>query len=62
KFVAAAQFLLIFVWLVPGAYLLSIVLHFGLPGVWVSAFVYACLAAAVMSGKFAGGTWKKIKL
>ncbi|HEY1693201.1 MAG TPA: MATE family efflux transporter [Polyangiaceae bacterium] len=62
KFVAVAQFLLIFVWLVPGAYLLSIVLHFGLQGVWVSAFVYACLAAAVMSGKFAGGTWKNIKL
>ena len=62
RFVAVAQFLLIFVWLVPGAYFLGIKLHMGLQGVWIAAFVYACLAAATMSSKFAGGTWKKIKL
>ena len=62
RFVAVAQFLLIFAWLVPGAYVLGIVLHLGLRGVWISAFVYACLAAAAMSSKFASGTWKKIKL
>jgi putative MATE family efflux protein len=62
RFVAVAQFLLIFAWLVPGAYVLAIVLHLGLRGIWIAAFVYACLAAAAMSSKFAGGTWKKIKL
>jgi putative MATE family efflux protein len=62
KFVAAAQFLLIFVWLVPAAYVLGIVLHLGLKGIWISAFVYSMLAAATMCAKFAGGTWKKIRL
>jgi multidrug resistance protein, MATE family len=62
RFVAVAQFLLIFAWLLPGAYVLGIVLHLGLRGVWIAAFVYACLAAATMTVKFAGGSWKKIKL
>jgi MATE family multidrug resistance protein len=62
KFVAVAQFLLVFVWLVPGAYLLGIGLHLSLKGIWIAAFVYACLAAVTMSVKFAGGSWKTIKL
>jgi putative MATE family efflux protein len=62
RFVAVAQLLLIFAWLVPAAYVLGIVLNVGLRGVWISAFVYSCLAAAALSSKFAGGTWKKIKL
>lgn len=62
RFVALAQFLLIFAWLLPGAYVLGIVLHLGLRGIWIAAFVYACLAAATMTVKFAGGSWKKIKL
>ena len=62
KFVAVAQLLLVFGWLVPGAYLLGIVLHLALDGIWIAAFVYACLAAATMTAKFAGGTWKTIKL
>jgi putative MATE family efflux protein len=62
KFVALAQFLLIFVWLVPGAYVLGILMHLSLNGVWIAAFFYACLAAVVMSAKFAGGSWKQIKL
>jgi putative MATE family efflux protein len=62
RFVAVAQFLLIFAWLVPGAHVLGISLELGLRGVWIAAFVYACLAAAVMSSKFAGGSWKKIRL
>ena len=62
KFVAFAQFLMVFACLVPGAYVLGIVLHLSLNGVWMSAFVYSCLAAVVMSVKFAGGTWKKIRL
>jgi putative MATE family efflux protein len=62
KFVAVAQLLLVFGWLVPGAYLLGIFLHLALDGIWIAAFVYACLAAATMTAKFAGGSWKTIKL
>jgi putative MATE family efflux protein len=62
RFVAFAQFLLIFACLVPGAYVLGIVLHLSLKGVWIAAFAYACLAAVAMGTKFAGGSWKKIKL
>jgi putative MATE family efflux protein len=62
KFVAVAQFLLVFVCLVPGAYVLGILLHMSLKGVWIAAFAYACFAAITMSAKFASGTWKTIKL
>jgi multidrug resistance protein, MATE family len=62
RFVAIAQFLLIFAWLLPGAYVLGIVMHLGLRGIWIAAFVYACLAAVTMTVKFAGGSWKKIKI
>ncbi len=62
KFVAGAQLILVFGWLVPGAYVLGVVLHLGLNGIWIAAFGYACLAAVVMSMKFAGGSWKKIQL
>ncbi|MDP9151403.1 MAG: MATE family efflux transporter [Myxococcota bacterium] len=62
KFVAAAQFLLVFLWLVPGAHLLGVVMHLGLNGIWVAAFVYFCLAAITMSLKFARGSWKAIRL
>jgi putative MATE family efflux protein len=62
KFVAGAQLLLVFGCLVPGAYLLGLQLHLGLNGIWTAGVVYACLAAAVMSAKFAGGTWKAIRL
>jgi putative MATE family efflux protein len=62
KFVAAAQFLLIFGWLVPGSYLLGVKLNMSLDGIWIAAFVYSCLAAVVMSAKFAAGGWKKIRL
>jgi Na+-driven multidrug efflux pump len=62
KFVAVAQFLLVFGVLVPGAYLLGIKWHLSLNGIWMAAFAYAALCAAVMSAKFASGSWKKIKL
>jgi multidrug resistance protein, MATE family len=62
KFVAAAQFCLIFGLLLPVSWLLGLQLGHGLHGVWVAAFLYACLAAVVMGGKFATGSWKKIKL
>lgn len=62
KFVAVAQGALIFGVLLPLSWLLGLKLHWGLRGIWTAAFVYACFAAVVMSAKFAGGTWKKIRL
>jgi MATE family multidrug resistance protein len=62
RFVALAQLILVFGWLVPGAYVLGVVFHQSLNGIWIAAFVYSCLAAVVMSVKFAGGSWKKITL
>jgi putative MATE family efflux protein len=62
KFVGAAQFVLIFGLLLPVSWLLGLKLGHGLQGVWIAAFLYACFAALVMSVKFAGGSWKKIKL
>jgi putative MATE family efflux protein len=62
KFVALAQFILVLGCLVPGAYFLGIEEHMALRGIWIAAFGYSCLAAVVMSAKFAGGKWKGIKL
>ncbi|MCL2447400.1 MAG: MATE family efflux transporter [Polyangiaceae bacterium] len=62
KFVAKAQAMMVFFWLVPAAYVLGVVLDMSLNGIWIAAFVYMCIAAAVMSAKFASGSWKTIRL
>ncbi|HWL89521.1 MAG TPA: MATE family efflux transporter, partial [Polyangiaceae bacterium] len=62
KFVALAQFLLVFFCLLPGAYVLGIVLDLGLRGIWMAACIYVSLAAVVMTLKFRAGGWKKICL
>lgn len=62
KFVAGAQFLLVFGVLVLGSWVLGIHMHLSLRGMWMAAFAYACCAAVVMSVKFSGGSWKKITL
>jgi putative MATE family efflux protein len=62
RFVATAQLLLVFGVLVPLAYVLGIVMHVGLAGIWVSACVYSVLAAITMSLKFWQGSWKTIRL
>jgi len=62
KFVAMAQALMVFGWLVPGAYLLGVTMDMSLNGIWIAALIYVCLAAGVMSAKFASGTWKTIRL
>ncbi|HTQ41832.1 MAG TPA: MATE family efflux transporter [Polyangiaceae bacterium] len=62
KYVAVAQALAIFGWLLPAAYVLGLKLDLGLRGIWIAAFVYSCIAAVAMVAKFAGGTWKNIKL
>lgn len=62
KFVAAAQFILVFGVLVPGAWFVGLKLHVGLNGIWISACLYAVLAATVMALKFRAGGWKLIRL
>lgn len=62
KFVAAAQFCLVFFLLVPAARLLGVEAGIGLRGMWAAAVCYSIGAAIVMSLKFRGGSWKKIQL
>ena len=60
KFVAGAQGLLVFGWLVPGAWFLGVKMNMGLNGIFTAACVYAVLASVTMTIKFRGGAWKKI--
>jgi putative MATE family efflux protein len=62
KFVATAQLVLVFGLLVPVAYVLGLVLHLGLQGIWMAVCLYAVMAAVAMSLKFWQGTWKTIRL
>jgi putative MATE family efflux protein len=62
RYVAIAQFILIFGFLVPLARLFAITMHMGLNGIWVSTCIYATLAAIAMSWKFHQGAWKNIRL
>jgi putative MATE family efflux protein len=62
KFVAAAQFFLVFLLLVPLARVLGVEAGMGINGMWAAAVCYVTGAAIVMSLKFRGGSWKKIVL
>jgi len=62
RFVAIAQFALVFGVLLPVAVVLGLVAQLGLVGIWIAACVYSTLAAITMSAKFRGGAWKKIVL
>lgn len=62
KFVALAQFCMVFGVLVPVAWVLGTMTHMGLSGMWLAAVTYAILACAVMTLKFRGGGWKSIQL
>ena len=62
RFVATAQFVLVFACLVPLAYVLGVIFHMGLVGIWTAACVYCTLAAIAMTWKFRQGKWKAIKL
>jgi MATE family multidrug resistance protein len=62
KFVATAQLVLVFGILVPVAYVLGLVLHLGLQGIWMAVCLYAVLAAVAMTFKFWQGSWKTIQL
>ena len=62
RFVAGAQFLLVFGVLVPVAYVAGVRAGLGLVGIWGAACVYSALAALTMAAKFKGGGWKRIVL
>jgi putative MATE family efflux protein len=62
KFVAAAQLCLVFLLLVPLAWILGVKEDLGLRGMWTAATIYFVAAAAVMVTKFRSGSWKKIVL
>lgn len=62
KFVGLAQLVLVFGVLIPSAWLFSLKLGFGLPGMWAGAALYAVCAAITMALRFRGGQWKKIQL
>jgi Na+-driven multidrug efflux pump len=62
KFVAVAQFGLVFGCLLPLALVLGLFLHMALVGVWLAACVYFIFAAITMSLKFRQGSWKSIQL
>lgn len=61
-FVAVAELMLHFGLFVPGAWLLGPKLGFGMEGVWIAATVYVSMLGVVMGTKFAGQSWRKIKL
>lgn len=62
RYVMVVELVLHVGWLVPVAYLLGVVLHFGLIGVWSSAAGYVVLLTTAMVLKFRQGTWKSIKI
>lgn len=62
KFVMWVEMVLHIVCLVPLAYLLGIVLDFGMVGIWSSAAVYIATLALIMGAKFAGGSWKQTRV
>jgi multidrug resistance protein, MATE family len=62
KYVMIVEIVLHVTCLVPLAYLLGIVLDWGLLGVWSSAVIYIVLMSIAMVRKFASGDWKDIAL
>ncbi len=62
RFVAVAQFAMIFGVLLPGCWLLAIQLGFGLLGIWLAAGTYCVLGALLLAWKFNRGEWKSIVL
>lgn len=61
-FVALAEGVLHFGVLVPLTWLLGPKLGYGMEGVWIAAAIYASLLGIVMGIKFAGTSWRQIKL
>jgi putative MATE family efflux protein len=62
RYVMVVEMALHFLLLVPLAWVLGMVLGLGLPGVWAAAAIYAFALAGFMAAKFAGGSWKHLKV
>ena len=62
RFVMIVELVLHFGMLLPLAYLLGVVLNFGLIGVWSAAAVYVVLLTIIMAIKWKGGSWKTISI
>ncbi len=62
SFVAGVEFTLHFGVLVPLSWLLGPKLGYGLEGVWLAAVIYTNVLGCVMAVKFAGKSWRKIRL
>jgi Na+-driven multidrug efflux pump len=61
-YVAVVELALHFGFLVPATWLLGPKLGYGLEGVWTAASIYACLLGVAMGSKFAGKSWRHIRL
>jgi MATE family multidrug resistance protein len=62
RFVMIVELGLHFGVLLPVAYLMGVVLGFGLLGVWSSAALYVACLTAIMALKWKGGSWKAISI
>jgi Na+-driven multidrug efflux pump len=62
RFVAVAQFAMIFGVLLPACWLLAIQLGLGLLGIWLAACTYCVLGACLLAWKFGRGEWKHLVL
>lgn len=62
RYVMIVELGLHFLCLVPLAWVFGMVLGWGLPGVWSAVAVYGIALASLMALKFAGGSWKKLKV
>ncbi len=62
KFVMIAEMLMHGLCLIPLSYVLAVVLGMGMLGAWTAAATYVGFLSSTMAWKFAGGSWKKIKI
>ena len=62
KYVMKVELFLHLTCLVPLAYLLGVVMGWGLMGIWAAALLYIVLMGAAMIFKFHNGDWKHIEL
>ncbi len=62
RFVMKVEILLHTLCLVPLSYVLGVALDFKLVGLWSSALLYIVALASVMTWKFRGGSWKRIRI
>ncbi len=62
RYVMVVELALHFLCLIPLAWLFGMVMGGGLVGVWLAAAVYGVALAGLMAAKFAGGSWKRMKV